>query len=95
MALKHPLKQFGDYRQYPYPPTVEELAAELAAEQQAHAQTRLQLDVARVHVNALRKRLESAFLPPPVRVAGRLALTGTGRTPFDAGVRTAHSGLPN
>lgn len=30
MPLRYPLKQYGDFRQYPYPPTAAELASELA-----------------------------------------------------------------
>lgn len=33
MPLRYPIKQYGDFRQYPYPPTAEELAKELAATQ--------------------------------------------------------------
>ena len=44
MPLRHPLKRYGDLRQYPYAPCAEELAGELAAERRAHAATRRELE---------------------------------------------------
>ena len=61
MPLRHPIKQYGDFRQYPYPPTAEELAAELAA-----ARDQLAVEKMKSHVlgNMVRRLIGKETVPP-------------------------------
>ena len=85
-----PIKQMGDYRNYPYPPTSDELAAELAAERCAHAETKRKLAelrakncaISMAYLSLHRKKSHVSQVLAALRDAGE-------------GARIVHPELPN